>query len=98
MSESIFRKLIHRTDLKSRNIFLRSGVPFITGLIVSFLGFTQEGMLLPIIAILMFYISWLKYDNCRTSGQVFQVMEYLADKYQRHGSILHQQGQTIYKK
>lgn len=94
MSESIFRQLIHKTDLKSRKVLLRSGVPFITGLVVSVLGFTQEGMLLPVIGILMFYISWLKYDNCKTSGQVFQVMEFLADKYQRHGAVLHQRNSS----
>lgn len=91
MSDQLFRRMIQLTDAKRKKRLFRVGLPLFSGLIALVLGLLNSGIALPLIGLLMLYIAWLKYENCKTAGQVFQTMEFLADKYQRHGSTLHQQ-------
>lgn len=91
MSDQLFRKMIQQTDSKRKKRAFRVGLPLLSGSVALTLGLLASGIALPLIGVLMLYIAYLKYENCKTAGQVFQTMEFLADKYQRHGSALHQQ-------
>lgn len=91
MSDQLFRKMIQVTDAKSKKRLFRVGLPLISGIFALSLGLLNSGIALPLVGALMLYVAWLKYENCKMAGQVFQTMEFLADKYQRHGSALHHQ-------
>lgn len=90
MSDQHFRQILQTTYKKSQLRAFRVGVPAFVGLLVLTLGFIQEGLALPLVGSLMLYIAWLQYENCRTAGEVFRSMEYLASRYQKHGAALHQ--------
>lgn len=89
MSEKEFRNLVHQNYKKSRLIWFRAGLPIAVGILILIFGFLQSGMILPLLGSLMLYIGWQNFEHCRTAGQVYKSMKYLAERYEKHGSTLY---------